>query len=325
MPNTGTTSPNTGNDGYYDRDEGLAIQDVTFRYRTNIVLQNLCLSITPGTFTVLLGSSGCGKTTLLRLIAGHLQPQHGSIHLAGRDLTHLPAEQRNIGMVYQNYALFPHLDARANVAFGLEMRRLPRSEITSRVEAILDRVGLPADARARKPEALSGGQQQRVALARALVIEPDLLLLDEPLAHLDRQLREQMRQELRTGTTTLMVTHDPDDALALADQVGVMEAGRLVQWGSPRELYDRPIHARVAALLGAVNLLPGGVLVRPERVRLVAGDQPVTQVQYRGSRALVQVAGILAEVDASTAPQVGQRVGLDIPETARWHMPGEQT
>jgi len=324
MPNTGTTSPNTGNDGYYDRDEGLAIQDVTFRYGTNIVLQNLCLSITPGTFTVLLGSSGCGKTTLLRLIAGHLQPQHGSIHLAGRDLTHLPAEQRNIGMVYQNYALFPHLDARANVAFGLEMRRLPRSEITSRVEAILDRVGLPAEARGRKPEALSGGQQQRVALARALVIEPDLLLLDEPLAHLDRQLREQMRQELRTGITTLMVTHDPDDALALADQVGVMEAGRLVQWGAPREVYERPIHARVARLLGAVNLLPGGVLVRPERVRLVPGDQPVTQVQYRGSRALVQVAGILAEVDASTAPQVGQRVGLDIPEAACWHMPGEQ-
>ncbi|MFQ3649736.1 MAG: ABC transporter ATP-binding protein [Gemmataceae bacterium] len=301
------------------------MQNICFSYTSEPFLQSLNLTLRASTFTVLLGMSGSGKTTLLKLIAGSLAPQAGSIRLAGRDITTLPPERRQIGMVYQSYALFPHRTVRANVAFGLEMRGLPPQEIRSQVEQILDRVGLPAEARGRLPGTLSGGQQQRVALARALVIRPELLLLDEPLAHLDRPLRDQMRQELRTGMTTLMVTHDPDDALALADQVGVMEAGRLVQFGPPRELYEHPVNANVARLLGEVNLLPGGVLVRPERVRLVPGTQPVTRVQYRGSRALVRVGEILAEVDAREAPQIGQQVGVVIPDEARWHMPQEQT
>jgi ABC-type Fe3+/spermidine/putrescine transport system ATPase subunit len=286
-------------------------------------VREVTLRVEPGSFTVLLGASGGGKSTLLHLIGGYNIPQSGSIHLAGRNITTLPPERRNIGMVFQSYALFPHLDARGNVAFGLEMRRLPRHQIACRVEAMLDRVALPLEARARRPGALSGGQQQRVALARALVIEPDLLLLDEPLANLDRHLRDQMRGELRTGTTTLMVTHDPDDALALADQVGILEAGRLVQLGSPRELYDRPVNATVARLLGAVNLLPGGFLVRPERLRLLPGEDPITAVEFRGSRALVKVADLWVEVDARTAPQLGERAAVEIPADARWRMPGE--
>jgi ABC-type Fe3+/spermidine/putrescine transport system ATPase subunit len=305
--------------------EGLQIANVTFAYSATPVVRGVRLEIAPGTFTVLLGASGGGKSTLLKLLGGSLRPQAGQIHLAGREITALPPERRNIGTVFQSYALFPHLDARANVAFGLEMRRLPRAEITTRVEAMLDRVALPTEARRRKPGELSGGQQQRVALARALVIEPDLLLLDEPLANLDRHLRDQVRQELRTGITTLMVTHDPDDALALADQVGILDAGRLVQVGTPHEIYDQPHNTLVARLLGEVNLLPGGVLVRPEGVRLVTGDSPVSQVIFRGSRALVRVGEILAEVDARLAPAVGERVGVLVPEEAKWAMPGEQT
>ena len=325
MQNTGTRLQRSGSDASSGPAEGLVLAGVTFAYASTPVVQDVCLHVAPGTFAVLLGASGGGKSTLLKLIGGSLRPQRGQIHLAGRDMTALPPERRNIGTVFQSYALFPHLDARANVSFGLEMRRLPRAEITARVEAMLDRVALPGEVRGRKPGELSGGQQQRVALARALVIEPDLLLLDEPLANLDRQLRDQVREELRTGTTTLMVTHDPDDALALADQVGILDAGRLVQVGSPRDIYEQPCNATVARLLGEVNLLPGGVLVRPERVRLVAGDTTVSHVFFRGSRALVRVGSILAEVEARLAPAVGERVGVEIPEGARWTMPGEQT
>jgi ABC-type Fe3+/spermidine/putrescine transport system ATPase subunit len=220
---------------------------------------DLSLTLTAGEFFSLLGPSGCGKTTLLRLIAGYRFPDSGGIFLAGRDVSREPPERRNIGMVFQNYALFPHLTARANVAFGLEMRNVPRRERRTRVEAMLDRVGLEPAERDRRPSALSGGQQQRVALARALVIEPRLLLLDEPFANLDRRLREQMRDELkqlqrRTGVTTLLVTHDQEEALALADRVGVMAAGRLLQAADPRTLYERPADRFTARFLGDANL-----------------------------------------------------------------------
>jgi len=217
------------------------------------------LSLEAGTFFCLLGPSGCGKTTLLRLVGGYLSPERGKIMLAGKDITDQPLEHRNVGMVFQNYALFPHLSARGNVAFGLEMRRLPRTEVTRRVEAMLDRVGLSSAERARRPRELSGGQQQRVALARALVVEPDLLLLDEPLANLDRQLREQLRAELkelqrRTAVTTIFVTHDQEEALSLADRVGLMLNGRLLQVGTPRDLYERPRTPFVARFVGQASL-----------------------------------------------------------------------
>jgi ABC-type Fe3+/spermidine/putrescine transport system ATPase subunit len=233
------------------------------------------LTLEPGTFFCLLGPSGCGKTTLLRLIGGYLLSDSGTIILADRDVTAQPPEQRDIGMVFQNYALFPHLSARANVAFGLEVRKMPRAERERRIEAMLDRVGLAAAERGRLPRELSGGQQQRVALARALVIEPKLLLLDEPLANLDRQLREQLRSELkelqrRTGVTALFVTHDQDEALSLADRVGLMHRGRLLQIGTPREIYDRPTTAFAARFVGHANLLPI-VAAESGRLRLQGG------------------------------------------------------
>jgi ABC-type Fe3+/spermidine/putrescine transport system ATPase subunit len=219
---------------------------------------NLCVA--RGTFFALLGPSGCGKTTLLRVVGGYHAPAAGRVAIGGRDVTCQPPERRDVGMVFQHYALFPHLSARGNVAFGLEMRGLPRRDRNARAEAMLDRVGLAAGERARRPRELSGGQQQRVALARALVIEPRLLLLDEPLANLDRGLRDQLRGELRdlqrrTGVTTLLVTHDQEEALALADRAGVMAAGRLLQEGTPGELYDRPHCPFVARAVGDANLL----------------------------------------------------------------------
>jgi ABC-type Fe3+/spermidine/putrescine transport system ATPase subunit len=223
-------------------------------------VDGVSLELAQGTFFGLLGPSGCGKTTLLRLVGGYRLPQAGVIRLGGRDVTHCPPERRNVGMVFQNYALFPHLSARGNVAFGLEMRGVPRKERERRVEDMLDRVGLASGERARKPHELSGGQQQRAALARALVLEPQVLLLDEPFANLDRHLREQMRGELRelqrrTGVSTLLVTHDQEEALALADRVGLMRAGRLLQVGTPQELYRRPCNRWAACFLGDANLL----------------------------------------------------------------------
>ncbi len=223
-------------------------------------MDDFSLSVPRRTFFSLLGPSGCGKTTLLRLIGGYLPPAAGAVVLEGRDVTAEPPERRDVGMGFQNYALFPHLTARSNVSFGLEMRRIPRAERERRVETMLDRVGLAPAERGRRPAQLSGGQQQRVALARALVIEPKLLLLDEPFAHLDRRLREQLRAELRalqqrTGVTTLLVTHDQEEALSLSDRVGVMARGRLLQVDAPPVLYHRPRNPFIARFLGDANLL----------------------------------------------------------------------
>lgn len=217
------------------------------------------LAVDEGCFFCLLGPSGCGKTTLLRMIGGYLMPTSGEVFIAGARVTRHPPERRNVGMVFQNYALFPHLSARENVAFGLEVRKVSRRECQRRVEAILDRVGLSEAERQRYPKQLSGGQQQRVALARALVIEPHLLLLDEPLANLDRKLRERLRGELRgiqrrTGVTTILVTHDQEEAFAMADQVGVMVQGKFLQVDSPSALYHQPATPAVARFVGEANL-----------------------------------------------------------------------
>jgi putative spermidine/putrescine transport system ATP-binding protein len=259
--------------------EALRLQGLCHAFGSNPpAVDGVNLALEPGTFFCLLGPSGCGKTTLLRLIGGYLTPSSGSIFLGHHEVTAQPPERRDVGMVFQNYALFPHLSARANVAFGLEARKVPRPERERRVEAMLDRVGLTPAERGRLPRELSGGQQQRVALARALVIEPKLLLLDEPLANLDRQLREQLRGELkelqrRTGVTALFVTHDQEEALALADQVALMRHGRLLQCGTPRELYERPGTAFAARFLGHANLLP--VAIEPGRL-LVHGGLTIT-------------------------------------------------
>jgi putative spermidine/putrescine transport system ATP-binding protein len=227
-------------------------------------VDDISLTIGDGEFVSLLGPSGCGKTTTLKMIAGFEEADIGTISFDGRDVGSLPAEKRDIGMVFQNYALFPHLTVGRNLAFGLEMRRRPKAEIKGRTAKVLDMVQLSGMAD-RYPRQLSGGQQQRVALARALVIEPRILLLDEPLANLDAKLREEMRvfiRELqrRVGITTVYVTHDQAEAMTMSDRVVVMFDGRIAQIGAPIDIYDRPATREVASFVGQVNLIEAVVL-----------------------------------------------------------------
>ena len=221
------------------------------------------LTVAPGEFLTLLGPSGSGKTTLLNLAAGYLEPSGGRIFIGAREVTNVPARHRNIGMVFQNYALFPHMSVGENVAYGLKVRRMPKDEIAGRVQAALRLVHLE-EFGTRAIQQLSGGQQQRVALARALVIEPDVLLMDEPLGALDKQLRRSVQLELRRlheqhRRTTIYVTHDQEEALVLSDRVAVMRDGRIEQIGSAGDLYDRPLNAFVAGFIGESNLLPAKV------------------------------------------------------------------
>ena len=252
-------------------------------------VDSVSLDVAPGEFFSLLGPSGCGKTTTLRLIAGFdmPEPDGGSVRMLGQDVTAMRPYQRPIGMVFQNYALFPHLDVARNVAFGLEERRVARAEIGERVIRALELVRLDAATyAARRPAELSGGQRQRVALARALVLEPKILLLDEPLAALDLQLRKEMQLELRhlnrtLGITFILVTHDQEEALVMSDRIAVMAQGRVVQVGSPAEVYEHPRTEFVATFIGEANLFGDGarVAVRPERLELLAADGAPTPLQ----------------------------------------------
>jgi ABC-type Fe3+/spermidine/putrescine transport system ATPase subunit len=244
----------------------VAFEGVHKRFGAVRALTETTLEIGAGEFLTLLGPSGSGKTTLLNIAAGYAIPDGGRVMLGAREITALPPRQRNIGMVFQNYALFPHLDVFENVAYGLRVRRRPGDEIAARVGAALAMVRLDGLER-RSIQALSGGQQQRVALARAMVIEPDLLLMDEPLGALDRQLRKHVQLEIRrlhvaTRRTTIYVTHDQEEALVMSDRIAVMSQGRLEQVGTPAELYRRPANAFVAAFLGESNLLPARIASR---------------------------------------------------------------
>ena len=242
----------------------LEVAGLHLSYAGTPALRGIDLAVGPGEFVALLGPSGCGKTTLLRAIAGFAAPDRGTIRLAGRDMARVPVRARNIGLVFQGYALFPHMTAAGNVRFGLECRGVAGGEADRRVADALALVGL-TDLAARRPAQLSGGQQQRVALARALVIEPDLLLLDEPLGALDRQLRTGMQTELRAlqrrlGVAALFVTHDQEEAMSLADRVAVMRGGGIVQVDTPERLFSQPCDAWTCAFLGAGTLLRGEML-----------------------------------------------------------------
>jgi iron(III) transport system ATP-binding protein len=242
----------------------LRIDNVGASYGDHRVLNNINLDVRPGEFFALLGPSGCGKTTLLRTIAGFAATDAGRILVGGNDLSKLPPWKRDVGMVFQSYALWPHLTVARNVAFGLEERRLPRADIAKRVATALDFVGLGQLAD-RRPSELSGGQQQRVALARTIAIEPKILLLDEPLSNLDAKLRVQVRRELRSlqqrlGLTTILVTHDQEEANTICDRVAVMNAGEVQQVGTPAELYETPANLFVAQFLGTANVLEGRVV-----------------------------------------------------------------
>jgi iron(III) transport system ATP-binding protein len=228
-----------------------------------VAVDNISLKIEEGEFFTILGPSGCGKTTTLRMIAGFYKPDKGRIFFNKKLINRLAPEKRNIGMVFQNYALWPHMNVFKNVSFGLEMRKVPDNEIKSRVESTLDLVNLGGLGN-RTPDQLSGGQQQRVALARALVIEPDVLLLDEPLSNLDAKLRVEMRTEIKKlqknlGITTIYVTHDQKEALAVSDRLAVMGLGKIVQVGSPLEIYTKPANKFVASFIGLINLFHGKI------------------------------------------------------------------
>ncbi|MBZ9883320.1 ABC transporter ATP-binding protein [Mesorhizobium sp. CA10] len=250
-------------------------------------LDNVDLDIAPGEFLTLLGPSGCGKTTSLRVIAGFESPTSGDVLLDGRDITGLRPFDRPVNTVFQDYALFPHMDVAANVGFGLSLRKLTGAEQAKRVREALDMVGLADKLRARVSE-LSGGQRQRVALARAIVCEPRVLLLDEPLSALDAHLREQMQVELkrlqsRLGTTFVMVTHDQTEALSISDRIVVMNKGRIEQIAPPATLYDRPATRFVASFIGTMNLLQSRFLGRDgERLRFAAGDLPLEAISDGG-------------------------------------------
>lgn len=241
----------------------LTIERLTKKYGDHAVVRDVSLEITDGEFVVLLGPSGCGKTTTLRMIAGFVTPSSGAIYVAARDITTLPPWHRNAGLVFQSYALFPHMTVNDNVAFGLQMRKVESAGIAERVAQALDLVRL-AHLGERYPRQLSGGQQQRVALARALAIRPDVLLLDEPLSNLDAKLRQDVRVEIRElqrrlGLTTVMVTHDQEEALTMADRLVVMADGGVRQVGSQRDLYERPVDRFVADFVGRSTFLEGRV------------------------------------------------------------------
>jgi putative spermidine/putrescine transport system ATP-binding protein len=265
---TANAANDTAVSGIAARDGGSAregssvsLRDLTRVFGATRALDGLSLEIAPGELVALLGPSGCGKTTALRIVAGFEYADSGEVLVAGRDVSGAPAARRDMGMVFQSYSLFPNMSALDNVAFGLRMRKVGAGERRRKAGELLDMVGLAGQAR-QYPHQLSGGQQQRVALARALAIEPRVLLLDEPLSALDAKVRLQLREQIRTlqqrlGTTTLFVTHDQEEALSMADRVGVMKDGRLEQIAAPDELYSQPATAFVAEIVGVMNRLPG--------------------------------------------------------------------
>ena len=283
------------------------VRGLTVRFGETVAVDGVDLTVAAGELFMLLGPSGCGKTTLLRSIAGFNAPSSGTIHFGSEEVTRLPAHARNAGMVFQSFALWPHLSVAENVAFGLRERKVPRRDIDVQVAAALASTKLEGFG-ARRIDQLSGGEQQRVALARALVVRPRCLLLDEPLSNLDAKLRHSMRDEIRRickehGLTALYVTHDQKEALAVADRIAVMQAGKILQLGTPREIYRRPRSAAVAAFVGATNLIEG-------RVADLSGD---------GATVETALGRWVAARDEAFQPARGAPVWLSVrPECFRW-------
>lgn len=328
----------------------LELIGVTKRYGDFKAVDDLSLDVADGEFLVLLGPSGCGKTTTLRAIAGFVEPTAGQVRLGDRDITALPPWKRNAGLVFQNYALFPHITVAENVAFGLEMRKMPKAEMAPRITEALRLVRLDhlSD---RLPRQLSGGQQQRVALARALVFRPDVLLLDEPLSNLDAKLRQDVRVEIRElqrklGLTTVMVTHDQEEALIMADRLVVMNEGRIRQIGSQQDLYERPAEKFVADFVGRSTFIEGlvdgpdrfvsagglviacetsgsgkaSLALRPERLALLNGAAQAPDNSFSGAVEFISYLGSQVDLHVRLSPQ--ERVIVQIQNRPDQPLPG---
>ena len=294
----------------------LRLAGIEKRYGSTVAVAAIDLDVRDGEFMTLLGPSGCGKTTTLGLIAGFFPPTRGEIYVKGQPVAGLPPFRRDIGVVFQDYALFPHMTAAENVAFGLRMRKIPAEETAQRVREALELVQL-AGLGERRPLELSGGQRQRVALARALVIRPAVLLLDEPLSNLDLKLREEMRVEIATlqrrlGITTVFVTHDQGEALVMSDRIAVMNAGRIEQVGTPADIYERPATRFVAEFIGRMNFF-GRIAIRPERARLVK-ENPNQGFARRGT--VKQVLYLGATLEYHLTLDGGERALVETPNDA---------
>ncbi|WP_431030418.1 ABC transporter ATP-binding protein [Lysinibacillus sp. LZ02] len=284
--------------------KGVRIENVTKKFGNVLGVSELNLAIQPGEFFTFLGPSGCGKTTTLRMIAGFYYPTTGKVYFDQQDVTTLQPNKRNIGMVFQNYALFPHMTVDENIAFGLEVRKMPKPAIKQKVDRIRSLVHLTEYSH-RKINELSGGQQQRVALARALVIEPDILLLDEPLSNLDAKLREETRVEIKRiqselGVTTIYVTHDQTEAMSMSDRIMVMEAGVVKQIGTPQEIYHQPNNRFVATFIGETNML---------ELKVKSIDRDVITVEHANGLILH---GLTANYAQNIIPVVGETVYVSI-------------
>ena len=328
----------------------LEISNISKDYGLSRALHPVSVTVERGEFVTILGPSGCGKSTLLRILTGISQPSGGEIHLGGKRIDQAPPEARDIAMVFQSYALFPHMSVAKNLGFGLKMKKVAKDERARRIAHALEICNL-AGLVDRMPRQLSGGQQQRVALARAIVMQPSLLLFDEPLSNLDAKLRDTLRHELtelhrRIGATSLYVTHDQAEAMAMSDRIVVMNAGRVVEVGTPLELYRAPKHAFTAGFLGQTNLLPvlaegtqaqlpwgqpvtldaaasgsAQISVRPENIHISAdkaGAGTVSAVSFMGANALytVEIGGHQIKISQSGAEQLidaGRRVALQFP------------
>ena len=289
----------------------ITTESITYSYKDKKAVANLSFTLSEGKYLTILGASGCGKTTLLKLLGGYLKPSEGSIYLNSTNITSMDPGIRNIGMVFQNYALFPHLSVKKNISFPLEIRKISKIECEKKVNSICEIMGLTSNEMERKPTELSGGQQQRVALARALVFEPQILLLDEPFANLDKNIKTQLRNEIRKlqksiNITTIMVTHDHEEALSNSDFIGIMHEGKLLQIGDPKTIYEKPDSRFVAGFLGETNLIPamlfniankGLVHIRPEKIKI--GKQAkqcnfkkegiITAITFMGSYFLIEI------------------------------------
>jgi len=331
----------------------LELMNISKRFGDLEVIHNLSLDVYKGELCCLLGPSGCGKTTTLKIIAGFLEPNAGTVRLAGQDITNTPPQRRNVGMVFQNYALFPHMNVYDNVAYGLQRRKWPKARIKPKVAEALELVQL-SGYKARRIHELSGGQQQRIALARALIIEPKLLLLDEPLSNLDARLRADMREEIRRiqrtlNITTVYVTHDQEEAMSISDRIVVMNQGIIEQIGAPREIYERPATQFVTDFIGRANFLRGKIAkgrlmllgkdfpmtgqaweedtevlcaVRPERVRMTAADPALLNGTVRSTTYFGAVVRYRVALDTIGSQDIELNVEMLSPQAS--YQPGQR-